>query len=108
MVMKWLLISMSGFLFGYTLVVATRYMLHWRVIRRQPQAALPLHIWIVAFSYNLLLLGVALQALVKVRWWHPFVYLPALGLGIGAMYVLGRAQRKPDPNVYPVTVDAHH
>lgn len=86
-----LLLSASAFLFGMTLVVSIKYWLRWKRLRPQP-ALLPLHIWTVALSYDLLLLGVAFQALTRVRWWHPYIYLPAMLLGAVAMVVIVKHQ----------------
>jgi amino acid transporter len=93
--MSYVIFILATFLFGYTLVVAIRYMLRYRVVRAddKQRAVLPLHIWMVATSYDILLLGAALQQLVHYRWWHSVVYIPALLIGIYAMWVLGRGQR---------------
>jgi len=92
-----LLLTLSCLMVGSTSVVAVRYMRRWRVERRDGHASavLPLHIWCIALSYDLLVLGLAIQSQVLVRWWHPVIYLPALGLGLFAMYVLGKNQQKP-------------
>lgn len=93
--MSSLLLSLSALMFGATLVIAIRHMRHWRVLRAEGvRAALPLHVWVIAMSYDLLLLGVAFQSQTYVRWWHPWVYIPALILGMYAMVVIGRAQTR--------------
>lgn len=94
----WILLTLSAFLFGFTLVVAIRFMLHYRVIRAngKERAVLPLHVWVVALSYDLFLLGAAVQSFVLVRWWHYVIDVPAILLGIWAMWVLNRAQHGGD------------
>ncbi len=95
--MSFALVSVSALLFGFTLVVATRFMLRWREARfryGREAALVPLHIWTIALSYDILLLGVTIQTAQAVRWWHPLVFGPALALGLYAMAAVNRAQNR--------------
>jgi hypothetical protein len=89
---QWFIVTLSGLVLGATTVVAVRHYLLWR---KAPDGArlLPLHVWLVALSYDLLVLATMLQSLVLLRWWHPWVFVPALLLGLGAMYVI--SQKRP-------------
>lgn len=90
-------LTLSMFLFGYTLVVAVRFMLHYRVVRAdgKKRAVLPLHIWVVAISYDMFVVGAAIQTSVFNRWWHAPLYITAALLGVYAMWVLSHSQRRP-------------
>lgn len=86
----------AAFLVGYTFVVVVRYALYWRVVRAQGKrvSTIPLHVWLVALSYDLLVFGMAYQIQRDLEPWHVFVYLPALLTGVVGMHVLGRRQQR--------------
>ena len=83
-----LLQAAASALVGATILVVVRYLIRWNKNGRKGH--LPLHIWLVAVSYDFLLLGVVIQTMVLVRWWHWLVYVPAILFGAPAMYVLSR------------------
>ena len=93
MFLTWVIGLLAGGLMGFTVVVALRYWARWHVAATEGQARsglLPFHVWTIALSYDLLLLGVVIQMSVRVRWWHVVIDLPALILGIIAMVVVSR------------------
>jgi len=93
MFLTWVVGLMAAGLMGFTFIVAMRYWAsyHISVTRgRVRRGLLPLHVWTIALSYDLLLLAVVIQMAVRTRWWHVVLFLPALFLGIIAMAVISR------------------
>jgi hypothetical protein len=95
-VLGWIMGLMAAVLMGFTVIVGLRYWWGWHRIVKAGLAdrhLLPLHVWVVAISYNCFLLGVVIQMSVLVRWWHPLVYLPGIALGFFAMVVMNKVGR---------------
>lgn len=92
---RFLLVTFGAFLLGMTLVVAARHFHAWRT---GGGGLLPLHIWTIAGSYDLLLLLVVTRT--GPLGWRGWVQFPAVVLGVWAMLAMLRFQgeRKNPPN----------
>lgn len=98
-VLGWVIAAAAAFLVGYNTVVLCRFALRWRRARAEPSVrSLPLHVFLIALSYNLLLLEIFLQTLVLIRWWHPIVFIPAILLGFAGVFLLDRASSRERPD----------
>lgn len=76
----------AGFLLATTLAVALTHLRLWRADRTR---LLPLHVGIIALSYDLF---VAALLTLPLDNWRVALYLPALALGLAGMFVIGRHQ----------------
>lgn len=86
----------AAFLVGSTFVVVARWFVGWRIARSSGavKASLPLHVWLVALSYDLFVLGMCIRVYEDgADWPKAALYLPAIGFGIYGMLVLARAQK---------------
>lgn len=97
--MRWIVLAMSGFLAGTTAVIATRYAVIWSRVpaeqKSQHRGLLPLHVWLVTLSYDLLLASATVEVWTRMTVaagpsWRVFVLLPAYVLGVLAMIVIYR------------------
>ena len=94
--MDLLLYTLATFLVGFSLVAVIRFLLRWRVVRHSGRVTtIPLHVWLVSLSYNLLVVGMVIDVYQRSQAWHPYVFLPALITGIYGMIVLVKAQKPP-------------
>jgi hypothetical protein len=82
---------LGGFVLGSTLLVAAQYFARWRSAP-SGRRLLPLHVWTLAVSYDLLLLSQLSRF--EPFDWRTFLYVPALLLGDAAMIAMLRHQRK--------------
>lgn len=87
-----LLVSAGALLLGMTLVVVVRHFHAWRVGRG---GLLPLHIWTIAASYDLLLFLVVTRT--GPLGWRGWVQLPAVALGVWAMLAMLKYQSHRQP-----------
>lgn len=78
----------GGFVLGATFMVAMRHLRMWR--ESTHKRLLPLHVWTIALSYDLLL--AALLSRTGPADWRAFIYIPAILLGAVAMVVMLRYQ----------------
>lgn len=86
-------VFMGGSLLLTTTWVLIRYFRQWR---RTPGRAglLPLHIWLIALSYDLLVVivvGRGIAGGLDDSW--AWLRIPALAIGLGAMFILANFQR---------------
>lgn len=79
---------LGGFVLGATFMVAMRHLRMWR--ESTHKRLLPLHVWTIALSYDLLL--AALLTRTEPADWRAFIYIPAILLGAVAMVVMLRYQ----------------
>jgi len=84
----WLL---GGVLVSLTFMVTWDHLHTWVRKGKDKSRSLPLHVWTVALSYDLLV--IALLTRTGPLDWRAFIYIPALLLGVFAMYVLVKHQR---------------
>lgn len=78
----------GGFVLGATFMVAVRHLQAWR--HSPAKRLLPLHVWTIALSYDLLL--VALLTRTGPADWRAGIYIPAILLGAAGMVVMLRYQ----------------
>ena len=79
---------LGGYLLGTSLIITLE---HLRVWRRNQSHLLPLHVWTVAVSFDLLIVHVL--TLAGPLDWRAFIYLPGLLLGCISMTILMVHQR---------------
>ncbi len=84
----WLL---GGGLVSLTFMVVWDHLRTWRRKGKDMRRMLPLHVWTVALSYDLLVITVLSRT--GPLGWRAFIYVPALLIGVFAMYVLVKHQR---------------
>ncbi len=84
---------LGGGLLLLTTIVLVRYLLEWS---RTPGRAglLPLHVFLVAASYDLMVLGFTLGIATRPASWRAAIIIPALALGLVAMFVMVTFQRR--------------
>lgn len=80
-----LLQAVAALLVGMTIYVAYRHFRRWRNV---PEA-IPMHCWLVALSYDLLVITVVLEASLVIDWRWIF-YVPAMAFGVVGMTILSR------------------
>lgn len=85
--MRAVLVSLCGFLIGMTTVVAVRHIGQWR---RDKTRLMPLHVWMIALSYDLLL--ISLLSRDEPLNWRAVIYGPAIVLGVAGMVTMLRYQ----------------
>ena len=85
---------LGGGLALLTTVVLVRYFREWR---RTPGRAglLPLHVFLVAASYDLMVLGFTLGIATRPASWRAAIIIPALVLGLAAMFVMVTFHLRP-------------
>jgi len=89
------LYMLGGFIIGSSTLVAVQFFRRWR---KEPHGArlLPLHVWALAISYDLLV--ITLLSRFDVFTWRALLYGPALLLGVAAMVAMLRYQREAKPD----------
>lgn len=97
---RMVLLSLSSFLFGTTLVISVQYYFAWRRRNSDWRGLLPLHVATVSLSYNLMLLYSTVETMLRIGddtdtpWWRAAILIPAYITGFIAMYVIGRLRYK--------------
>ena len=99
---RMVLLSLSSFLIGSTLVISARYFFAWRVRRNDWRGLLPLHVFVVALSYDLMMVYSTVETYLRigdnadVPWWRAALLVPAYITGFIAMWSIARlaAQRR--------------
>lgn len=95
-VLEYALFLGAAFLVGATVIVVARWFAGWRIARTRGHTAatLPLHVWLVAASYDLFVLGMVIRVYEEgLDWPRLALYYPATVLGIIGIVVLARAQK---------------
>lgn len=100
-VWRMILTAMSSLLFGWTLVVSLAYLHAWRTHPRHDwRGLLPLHVFTVSLSYDLLLLYATIEVYLRIEddadsaFWRGMILIPAYALGFIAMYAIGKLRWK--------------
>lgn len=81
--------TLGALLCGMTIVVAVRHLHQWRQDRTR---LLPLHVGVIALSYNMLLASLLTRD--EGLTWRVAIYGPAIALGVWGMVVMIRYQHR--------------
>lgn len=101
-----LLLRIAGsFLLTCTVLVTAQYFVAWA--RNRHARLLKMHVWLIALSYDLLLVAVMTRPLDD---WRAALYVPAVFLGAAGMYAVMRhlLETNPRPIRPSVRVSVHH
>jgi len=98
---RMVLLALSGFLGGTTIVIALKYYHAWRTHTREDwRGLLPLHVFTVSLSYNFLLLYSTVETYLRIGtdddipWWRAALLIPAYVFGFVAMRAMWKLRRK--------------
>lgn len=92
-------LSLSAFLIGTTFVICVQYFRTWRKSNRHEwRGLLPLHVFVVTASYDLLLLYATFDIYGRTLaegppTWRLVILPPAYALGLVAMWTIGQFRR---------------
>ena len=90
----------AGGIILLALLTSARYARAWRRAPKGPGRLLPLHVWLVSLSYSgtvfIIGIGAVTGASGDLTDWRSWVRIPALLIGLAAMFVLVNFQRKKD------------
>lgn len=98
-VARFAILGASGLLAGFTVMVAVRYAIIWSrltaVQKYTWKGLLPLHVWLVAMSYDLFLLSATVEVWTRMTLgagpsWRIVVLIPAYVLGVVSMLAIAR------------------
>jgi hypothetical protein len=94
--------SLSAFLAGVSWVVVVGYFRYWYALdvatKKEWLGLLPVHVFCVAASYNLLLVYATIETYIRIghdshTTWRAWILIPAYLLGVAAMAVIHRRRR---------------
>lgn len=97
---RMVLLSLSSFLVGSTFVISVRYFFAWRKRDHDWRGLLPLHVFVVTVSYDLMLIYSTVETMLRINddadtvWWRAALLVPAYATGFVAMWSIARLRAK--------------